>query len=57
MNPSEVQAIHEYKRAEVTEAFKNVDWESYNDSVFLENDNDFYAYIKLKRKIKNNVGR
>lgn len=54
MHPSEVQAIHEYKREEIIKTFKNVDWEKYNDAVFLDNDEDFYTYIKLKRKITNN---
>ena len=57
MNPCDVQSYRAYKKNEVEQAFKTVDWVTYNDAVFLENDEEFYEYIKLKRKIKNNVGK
>lgn len=54
MNPIDVQTYRNYKREEVEQTFKNVNWLKYNDAMLLDDDEEFYTYIKLKNKIRNN---
>ena len=54
MNPIDVQTYRNYKREEVEQTFKNVNWLKYNDAMLLDDDEEFHTYIKLKNKIRNN---
>lgn len=52
MNPSDIEKIRKEKYDEVEDAFLSADWASYNDAIYLEDDEEFNNYIKLKNKIK-----
>lgn len=50
--PGNIRSIRKEKQRSLEETFLSVDWSEYNDAVYLENDEDFNNYIRLKNKIK-----